>query len=66
MYVVPLPRSCSTHPHLASMYSLIVSLFIFTANNGFLCQARDNNYPPLVQVFVKSLEASIGMIEMFE
>ncbi|KIM82736.1 hypothetical protein PILCRDRAFT_820038 [Piloderma croceum F 1598] len=28
--------------------------------------ARDNNYPPLVQVFIKSLEASIGMIEMFE
>lgn len=29
-------------------------------------QARDDDYAPLVQVFVKSLEASIGMIETFE
>jgi len=28
--------------------------------------ARDNNYQPLVQVFIKSLEASIGTIEAFE
>jgi len=28
--------------------------------------ARDDNYPPLIQVFIKSLETSIGMIEMVE
>lgn len=28
--------------------------------------ARDDDYTPLIQVFTKSLEASIGMIEMFE
>jgi len=29
-------------------------------------KARDDDYAPLIKVFTKSLEASIGMIEMFE
>jgi hypothetical protein len=61
MYVSCRFMSCS--PSFSAYFPRYTPLL---THNCFFGQARDNNYLPLVQVFIKSLEASVGMIEAFE